>query len=252
MPRRNIKRPCMWFFWITAAPKLQKDPVFRKFSAVFVVEPMCQRLSGFPPRRRPQDGLYLHWRNRSYSLPISSMARTRPKSFAKIALLQSCANVCAGGIDLPRLIRDIRARVSEEQGGGAQAALLASVMKNRKLFHTLLKFCQQGPASIYRWRTIPAAFAGHVSWQTWFQGLARCNNETRLFRDMWPEMQPRPQNPTMRIAIFGGCARISFILNNSRLPRKGNGAKCTPVIIPWNRPVAVLPVGNDGAAQNFC
>ena len=36
---------------------------------------------------------------------------------------ESCANVCAGGIDLPRLIRDIRARVSEEQGGDRKSVV---------------------------------------------------------------------------------------------------------------------------------
>ncbi len=101
MPRRNIKRPCMWFFWITAAPKLQRILFFRKFSAVFVVwSPVPTfRLSGFPPRRRPQDGLYLHWRNRSYSYLFFFHGKDKAKSpLPKLRYCESCANVCAGGI----------------------------------------------------------------------------------------------------------------------------------------------------------
>jgi len=44
---------------------------------------------------------------------------------------ESCANVCAGGIDLPRLIREVRSRLNAEQGAPVEANLLSAVMKNR-------------------------------------------------------------------------------------------------------------------------
>lgn len=118
---------------------------------------------------------------------------------------ESCKNVCAGGIDLPRLIREIRSRLTDEMGGGAQAALLASVMKNRKLFHSLLKFAKyaQKPftGGTQFQRHLPAIFLGKHG----FKALPAIAGKS--FRDRWPEIAPKAQNPTMRVAIFSGCAQ---------------------------------------------
>ncbi len=153
---------------------------------------------------------------------------------------ESCANVCAGGIDLPRLIRDIRARVSEEQGGGAQPALLASVMKNRKLFHTLLKFASKAQRPFTGGeqfqRHLPAMFLGKHG----FKALPAIAN--KAFRDMWPEMQPRPQNPTMRIAIFGGCAQDFIYPEQLKAAVKVMGAKNIAIDYPMEQTCCGLPV----------
>ena len=118
---------------------------------------------------------------------------------------ESCSNICAGGIDLPRLIRDIRARVTDEQGGGAQAALLASVMKNRKLFHTLLKFASKAQkpftGGTQFQRHLPNMFLGKHG----FKALPAIANKS--FRDRWPKLRKSVQNPEMRVAIFSGCAQ---------------------------------------------
>ena len=53
---------------------------------------------------------------------------------------QSCANVCSGGIDLPRLIREIRSRLTQEEGSDVLGGLAALAMRDRKTFHRLLKF----------------------------------------------------------------------------------------------------------------
>jgi len=60
-------------------------------------------------------------------------------------LVQNCVNcgackeVCAAGIDLPRLIKEIHARIQDEEGHPVQSKLLGMVLKNRTLFHTLFK-----------------------------------------------------------------------------------------------------------------
>ncbi|MEJ2657327.1 MAG: LUD domain-containing protein [Desulfobacterales bacterium] len=51
----------------------------------------------------------------------------------------ACREVCASGIDLPRLIKAVHARVQDEEGHPLQSLLLAKLLKNRKLFHTLLQ-----------------------------------------------------------------------------------------------------------------
>ncbi|MDR2572935.1 MAG: LUD domain-containing protein [Desulfovibrio sp.] len=118
---------------------------------------------------------------------------------------EACKSVCAGGIDLPRLIREIRSRLTDEQGSDVQAALLASVMKNRKLFHNLLKFAKyaQKPftGGTQFQRHLPAMFLGRHGYKA-LPAIA-----SKSFRDRWPEIAPRVPNPKFRVALFGGCAQ---------------------------------------------
>lgn len=118
---------------------------------------------------------------------------------------ESCKSICAGGIDLPRLIREIRSRLTEEQGGGAQAALLASVMKNRKLFHRLLKFAKyaQKPftGGTQFQRHLPSIFLGKHG----YKALPAVANKS--FRDRWPTLTKPVEKPRFRVALFSGCAQ---------------------------------------------
>ena len=52
---------------------------------------------------------------------------------------EACKDICAGGIDLPRLIKQIHVRIQDRQGHPLPSLLLGQVIKNRKLFHTLLR-----------------------------------------------------------------------------------------------------------------
>ncbi|MDR2745634.1 MAG: LUD domain-containing protein [Desulfovibrio sp.] len=118
---------------------------------------------------------------------------------------EACKSVCAGGIDLPMLIREIRSRLTDEQGSDAQAALLASVMKNRTLFHSLLKFAKyaQKPftGGTQFQRHLPAMFLGKHG----FKALPAIAGKS--FRDRWPELERKTPEPKFRVAIFSGCAQ---------------------------------------------
>ncbi len=128
---------------------------------------------------------------------------------AKVAL-QNCVNceackaVCAGGIDLPRLIRELRVRINEEEGAPTDAALLSAVMKNRKMFHTLLKFAKYAQLPVtggtqYQ-RHLPAMFFGKQDFKA-LPAIAK-----KSFRDQWEEVKPKVTNPRMTVALFAGCA----------------------------------------------
>ncbi|MDR1777390.1 MAG: LUD domain-containing protein [Desulfovibrio sp.] len=118
---------------------------------------------------------------------------------------EACKNVCAGGIDLPRLIREIRSRLTDEQGGDTQAVLLSSVMKNRKLFHSLLKFAKYAQKPFTGGtgfqRHLPAMFLGKHGYKA-LPAIA-----AQSFRDRWPEIAPRAHEPKFRVALFSGCAQ---------------------------------------------
>jgi Fe-S oxidoreductase len=118
---------------------------------------------------------------------------------------EACADICAGGIELPRLIREIRSRINDEEGAPIEGSLLASVMKNRTLFHTLLKFAKFAQRPLTGGtpflRHLPQVFAGEHG----FKALPALAPEP--FRSMWENVRPRVSNPQKRVALFAGCAQ---------------------------------------------
>jgi iron-sulfur cluster protein len=118
---------------------------------------------------------------------------------------EACKDICAGGIDLPRLIREIRSLLIGEQGGDVQGALLVSVMKNRNLFHRLLKFAKyaQKPftAGTQFQRHLPAILLGRHD----FKALPAIAETS--FRDRWPRLAAQTRDVKFRVAMFSGCAQ---------------------------------------------
>ncbi|MBF0230185.1 MAG: LUD domain-containing protein [Desulfamplus sp.] len=60
-------------------------------------------------------------------------------------LVQNCTNcgackaVCAAGIDLPRLIKEVHTKIQDEHGHPLKSLMLGRVLKDRKMFHALLR-----------------------------------------------------------------------------------------------------------------
>jgi Fe-S oxidoreductase len=118
---------------------------------------------------------------------------------------EACSDICAGGIELPRLIREIRARLNDEEGAPKEAGLIASVMKNRTLFHTLLKFAKfaQRPftGGTPFIRHLPQMFADDHG----FKALPALASTS--FREKWEKIRPSVPKPQRRVALFAGCAQ---------------------------------------------
>jgi len=118
---------------------------------------------------------------------------------------EACKDVCAGGIDLPRLIREIRSRFSREDGAPVEAALLGRVMKDRATFHRLLKFIRfsQKPVAGRDGfvRHLPSVLLGKHSFKS-LPALA-----PRAFRETWSATAPHIAEPKLKIGLFAGCAQ---------------------------------------------
>ncbi|MDR1857345.1 MAG: LUD domain-containing protein [Desulfovibrio sp.] len=153
---------------------------------------------------------------------------------------EACKNVCAGGIDLPRLIREIRSRLNDELGNDTQAALLGSVMKSRKLFHSLLKFAKyaQKPftGGTQFQRHLPAIFLGKHG----FKALPAIASES--FRDRWESIKPIVPNPTQTVAIFSGCAQDFVYPEELEACVKVLGANNVAVEFPFDQTCCGLPL----------
>lgn len=122
-------------------------------------------------------------------------------------------------------------------------------MKNRKLFHKLLKFASFAQKPFTRGaqfqRHLPAVFLGKHN----FKALPAIANKS--FRDRWPDLAPKVQNPTFRVAIFSGCAQDFIYPEELEACIKILAAKNVAVDFPMEQSCCGLPLGNDGPAQNL-
>jgi L-lactate utilization protein LutB len=119
---------------------------------------------------------------------------------------EACRDVCAAGIDLPGIIQEIRARLNEETGSPLESSLLASVLANRKLFHTLLRFGKWAQRPV----TGGAPFIRHLPEvflrSHGFRALPAIAEKS--FRDEWQDLRAAlPRKGGLRIALFAGCAQ---------------------------------------------
>jgi iron-sulfur cluster protein len=117
---------------------------------------------------------------------------------------EACKDVCAGGIDLPRLIKEIHARIQDEEGHPLPSLLLSKVLKNRKLFHTLLRTA--------KWAQKPVESEGFIRHLPMILGKehgfkALPAIAEKPFRDRWPDIRPNIANPKHRVALFSGCVQ---------------------------------------------
>ena len=118
---------------------------------------------------------------------------------------EACKDICAGGIDLPRLIKEIHARILEEDGHPLPNMLLGKVLKNRKLFHTLLRTAKWGQKPVAEKdgfiRHLPMIFSKEQS----FRALPTIAETP--FRDWWKDNRPYVEKPKHRVALFSGCVQ---------------------------------------------
>ncbi len=118
---------------------------------------------------------------------------------------EACKDVCAGGIDLPRLIKEIHARILEEDGHPLPNMLLGKVLKNRKLFHGLLRAAKWGQKPVAEKdgfiRHLPLIFSKEHS----FRALPTIAETP--FRDWWKDNKPHVEKPKHRVALFSGCVQ---------------------------------------------
>jgi iron-sulfur cluster protein len=125
-------------------------------------------------------------------------------------LVQNCTNcgackaVCAGGIELPKLIKEIHAKIQDEEGHPLKSLLLGKVLKNRKLFHTLLRTAKLAQKPVTGGtpylRHLPMIFSKEHNFRV-LPAIAKIP-----FRDRFEKFPPI-KNPIHRIALFSGCVQ---------------------------------------------
>lgn len=199
----------------------------------------------------------------------------------------ACKAVCAGGIDLPYLIKEIHARIQDEAGHPLQSLLLGKVLKNRKLFHRLLRTAylaqqpaldrsdrshdqsqdqsqdrsqdrsdrsQAAPVSLTRPR-LNAGFLRHLP-----MIFSSDHNFRRLpaiarvpFRDRFARLNQPVDNPRFTIALFSGCVQDFVYPEHLEAAMKGFARHNINVVFPMDQSCCGLPavsMGETAAARD--
>ena len=122
---------------------------------------------------------------------------------------QACKEVCPVDIDLPHLIKKTHRVILHQEGKKpVKNFLLSTVMKNRKLFHFILRkaYLAQKPLAGKEpmIRHLPHFFGKE-------HGFRSVPVISKIpFRDQWQQIRPQVVGPKYTIALFVGCA-IDFI-----------------------------------------
>ena len=158
---------------------------------------------------------------------------------------EACTQVCAASINLPAVIAEIRARLHEENGSPLESSLLASVLSNRKLFHTLLRFGKWAQQPV----TLGSPYIRHLP-EVFLKGQgfrALPAIAATSFRDMWEKLKAagNPHAP-VKVGIFAGCAQDFIYPEQLAAAVKLLTAKGFAVDFPTSQSCCGLPLQQMG------
>jgi len=154
----------------------------------------------------------------------------------------ACKAVCAGGVNLPAIIAEIRSRLNEEGGSSVESSMLAKTLANRKLFHTMLRVGKwaQKPMTMGSpyIRHLPEVF---IKGQQ-FRALPAIADTP--FRDLWEKKLKATTNPKamIKVGLFAGCAQDFIYPEQLEAAVKIFNAKNCAVDFPTGQSCCGLPV----------
>lgn len=170
---------------------------------------------------------------------------------------EACKHICAAGIDLPRLIKELHSRILDEEGHPLPSLLLGKLMKNRKLFHTFLRTAKMAQRPLTGGtqyiRHLPHIFSKDHG----FKALPAI--AAKPFRDRFEAIKPRVTAPKYRVALFSGCVQDFVYPEQLEAAMKVLGAHGVEVDFPMDQSCCGLPLqmmgekkaGIDVARQNI-
>ena len=118
---------------------------------------------------------------------------------------RACVAVCPADIDLENIILSLRETIGQEEGIGlGKSIVFRKVMRNRKLFHSLIRAASllQRPVTggARTIRHLPLFFSSLTEWRT-LPAVAE-----KPLRDLWSSVPQKLEKPRYKVALFGGCA----------------------------------------------
>ena len=117
---------------------------------------------------------------------------------------RACVAVCPANIDLESIILSLRETLGEEEGiGTGKALVFQKVLRNRRLFHSLLRAASLLQKPVTRGertiRHLPLFFSGLTEWRS-LPAMAE-----KPLRDLWQKLPQKVAKPRYKVAFFAGC-----------------------------------------------
>ena len=163
----------------------------------------------------------------------------------------ACKDVCAAGIDLPHLVKEVHAAIQDKDGHPLQSLLLGRVLRNRRLFHRLLRIAAAAQKPVTGntpyLRHLPLVLAEEHNFRA-LPAIAKTP-----FRDQWPALRPRVSDPRCRVALFSGCVQDFVYPEQLASALRLMAAQKAAVDFPMGQSCCGLPVammGEKAAARD--
>ena len=113
-----------------------------------------------------------------------------------------CKEVCGGGLHIPEMIMKLRERSYEANPNPVYKFALDAV-SDRKLFHSMLRIASVAQAPFTKGTNFIRHLPMFLSGMT--EGRSLMSIAPVPFRDIFPTIQQKVDNPKGKIAIFAGC-----------------------------------------------
>jgi len=118
---------------------------------------------------------------------------------------QACKEICPVDIDLPHLIKKTYRAVLDQDGKTpVKNVLLSKVLKNRKLFHFILRKAYLAQKPLVQNKAMIRHLPYFFEKEHGFRSLPVIAKTP--FRDQWETIHPHVVQPKYTIALFAGCA----------------------------------------------
>ncbi|PLX78120.1 MAG: (Fe-S)-binding protein [Desulfuromonas sp.] len=117
---------------------------------------------------------------------------------------RACVEVCPSGIDLESIILHLRETIGEEEGiGTGKSLVFRKVLRNRALFHSLLRAASKLQKPVTRGertiRHLPLFFSSLTEWRS-LPAVAE-----KPLRDLWKDIPQQVEKPRYTVAFYAGC-----------------------------------------------
>ncbi|BAE83710.1 L-lactate dehydrogenase (quinone) large subunit LdhH [Desulfitobacterium hafniense] len=159
-----------------------------------------------------------------------------------------CTEVCAGKLDIPGMILEIRNRIGDQKGLPMTPKFILDVVSNRRLFHSLLRVASKAQLPFSKGQPTIRHLPFFLSGLTEKRSLPTIADVP--FRDVIRKMNQDVKNPKGTIAFFGGCL-VDFVY-----PKIGEGVvrvlneKGYKVTFPEGQSCCGAPASYMGDRQN--
>ena len=161
----------------------------------------------------------------------------------------ACKEVCASGIDLPSLIKEIQIRINEKKGRPFTSKTVTALLKDRKLFLRFMKIAKTGQKPFSGkdgfLRHLPLLLYKDHSFRT----LPALADEP--LRYIWDKIKPAVNNPKLKVGIFAGCLNDFVYPEQIESSLKLFAENNIESFLPEEQSCCGLPLMMTGDKKNF-